>query len=191
MGVVCEMAEASPTCCSSFATCLSTTVQKSFTLIYTAGLAAVTIVLFLTAFYSLDESTTSQMIAKTTHRTRDVTTPNAYSMHPMYEDTHTRLYVCMLQAGINPATDKGEESIIDYKTRVNTDKGLNCETYSDGGWPRDYGFGKCITSKYSMTMAQTNIFYKCLDLSEGVMLGSVETPTLTIMWPGSLSLFPL
>ena len=51
----------------------------------------------------------------------------------------------------------------------------NCEAQSDLTWPRDYGFLRCIQSRFDMSLHQTSLFLACLDSSPGPTAASLQT----------------
>ena len=126
----------------------------------------------------LNSDVSSQMVVFTGHRTRDWSTANSYSMHSSGEDRLTRLYVCMQSAGIKNPDDPTYSSLGDFREKVKTKK--DCGAESDGGWPRDYGFLRCIQDNFDADFHQSNVFLKCLDLTEGVMVETIQTPASTL-----------
>jgi hypothetical protein len=145
----------------------------TLTILYTIFMVAVTV--GLTINYSLftTPDVASSMVVLTGHRTRDWTAPNSYSMHPLNEDHHTRLYSCMQQAGITKVGTREFKTTVDGFRRDAKDF-YNCGLESDRGWPRDFGFLRCLQKHFSVDYHQSNLFLQCLDLSEGFMVESIQ-----------------
>lgn len=116
----------------------------------------------------------THMIVRTGHRTRDWSTGNSYSMNSLDDNHYTRLYVCMKAAGIAVPTDPSIETFGEYKTAARSYH--DCGPRSDRGWPRDIGFLRCIQQHFGVSFHQSNVFLKCLDLSEGASAESIQTP---------------
>jgi hypothetical protein len=116
----------------------------------------------------------SHMIVRTGHRTRDWSSGNSYSMNSVDDNHLTRLYVCMKSAGIRVPNDPNIDTFSEYKTAAKSF--YDCGPKSDRGWPRDIGFLRCIQKHFIANFHQSNIFLKCLDLSEGASAESIQTP---------------
>jgi hypothetical protein len=159
------------------ADCVAITGYGIFTLILTLTVLLSTIA-FAINFSMLSGNVSSQMVVLTGHRTRDWSTANSYSMHPSGEDRLTRLYVCMQSAGIKNPDDPTYSSLGDFRDKAK--KKVDCGAESDGGWPRDYGFLRCIQDNYNADFHQSNVFLKCLDLTEGFMVETIQTPASTL-----------
>ena len=160
-------------CCAKFA--ISTSLAL-ITLLFTVG-AAVLTVAFTISLSSTSVDFSSHMLVLTGHRTRDWSTANSYSMNSMEEDQYTRLYVCMKASGVT-VTGESIASIGDFRETARTKH--DCGMKSDGGWPRDYGFLRCIQANFNASFHQSNVFLKCLDLSEGIMVEAIQTPASTL-----------
>jgi hypothetical protein len=129
---------------------------------------------FTISFSNQSSDVAGGMMVLTGHRTRDWTSTNSYSMYSSDEDQYTRLYVCMKASGITVPGDPVIPSIGDFRAAAR--KHHDCGAASDGGWPRDYGFMRCIQRHFNADFHQSNVFLKCLDLSEGYMVESIQTP---------------
>lgn len=162
---------------STCAKCVVISGVGIFTLILTLTVLLSTIA-FAINFSMLNSDVSSQMVVLTGHRTRDWSTANSYSMHPSGEDRLTRLYVCMQSAGIKNPDDPTYSSLGDFRDKAK--KKVDCGAESDGGWPRDYGFLRCIQDNYNADFHQSNVFLKCLDLTEGFMVETIQTPASTL-----------
>ena len=138
---------------------------------------AVTIA-FTIALSNQSSGVSSHMIILTGSRTRDWSTPNSYSMNSFDEDQHTRLYVCMKSADITVPGDPEIDALGEFRAAAQNYH--DCGSESDRGWPRDYGFLRCIQTHFYADFHQSNIFLKCLDLSEGGMVESIQTPASTL-----------
>jgi len=150
-------------------------VQVVLTSFVTFMVAITTIA--LTAYISNSGSadTASSMLVLTGHRTRDWSSPNSYVIQSPNADHHTRLYSCMMQAGIDRVGNmQFRTTLKDF--RVDAKAHYNCGLESDRGWPRDLGFVRCLQKHFGATFHQSNVFLKCLDLSEGVMVESIQSP---------------
>lgn len=145
------------------------------TVIITVAMVGCTVA-FAYILSSKDNYTSSQMLVLTGRRTRDWTTTHSYSMNVFGNDPHTRLYVCMKSAGVS-VSDTTIESIGAYRSEA---KKKDCTLESDGGWPRDIGFLRCIQKKFGMTFRQSNLFLSCLDHTEGTMVESIQTDTSSL-----------
>ena len=147
-------------------------VSSILTLLFTVLFAGMTVGFTLMYSFTNSADTASSMVVMTGHRTRDWSAPNAYSMHSLNEDHHTRLYACMMQAGIRK--DNFRSTLQDF--RQDAKAHFNCGPQSDMGWPRDYGFLRCLqNNNFGVTYHKGNLFLKCLDLSEGVMVESLQS----------------
>ena len=146
-------------------------VSSILTILYTILFAGLTVGLTLMFSFTNSPDTASSMVVLTGHRTRDWSAPNSYSMHSASEDHHTRLYSCMMQAGITRGTFRSTLG----EFRQDAKAYYNCGLESDMGWPRDYGFLRCLQNHFNATYHQGNVFLKCLDLSEGVMVESIQS----------------
>ena len=147
-------------------------VSSILTLLFTVLFAGMTVGFTLMYSFTNSADTASSMVVMTGHRTRDWSAPNAYSMHSLNEDHHTRLYACMMQAGIRK--DNFRSTLQDF--RQDAKAHFNCGPQSDMGWPRDYGFLRCLQNNdFGVTYHKGNLFLKCLDLSEGVMVESLQS----------------
>lgn len=162
---------------SKCASCVTVTwwgiVTLILTLIVTLSTVALTIQMSM-----LNNDISSQMVVLTGHRTRDWSSANSYSMHSTGEDRYTRLYVCMRSAEIINPDNPVSSSLGDYRDKARTKH--DCGAESDGGWPRDYGFLRCIQANFNANFHQSNVFLKCLDLSEGIMVETIQTPASTL-----------
>lgn len=138
---------------------------------------AVTIA-FTIAMSNQSSGVSSHMIVLTGRRTRDWSTPNSYSMNSFDEDQHTRLYICMKAADITVPGDPEIKALGEFRAAVKNHH--DCALESDRGWPRDYGFLRCIQTNFNANFHQSNVFLKCLDLSEGAMVESIQTPASTL-----------
>lgn len=118
------------------------------------------------------------MVVNTGHRTRDWATANSYSMNAFGEDQQTRLYVCMRSAGVLAHPTVVPDSIGNYRALAKTT--FDCGTESDGGWPRDIGFLRCIQRKFNADFHKSNLFLACLDHTEGVMVENIQTDASTL-----------
>jgi hypothetical protein len=78
----------------------------------------------------------------------------------------------MMQAGINNA-GRFRSTLSGFRRDAKAHH--NCGLQSDYGWPRDLGFARCLQQHFNATFQQSNVFFKCLDLSEGVMVESLQT----------------
>ena len=147
-------------------------------MVLTLGIVACTVA-FTVILSSKSNDYSSRMIVNTGRRTRDWNTLNSYSMNSADEDPYTRLYVCMKTAGVVlvEGTDN-PETIALYREIAN--KKVNCGDQSDRGWPRDYGFLRCIQKEFKADFHQSNVFLKCLDLTEGVMVENIQTDSSTM-----------
>lgn len=137
-------------------------------------------VLTMGAFYSMQDSmVASNMVVMTSHMSRDWNLPNSYSMHYQTMDEHSRLYLCMQQAGMSAPSAPLSDNFDKYRDGIQAAfiaKSRDCNAESDGSWPRDYGFLKCIQDVFSLTPIQTNKYLLCLDTAEGVMVASIQPP---------------
>ena len=160
-------------CCTKFAI---TTSYTFITVLYTVA-AVVLTVAFTVSLSSTTADFSSHMLVLTGRRTRDWSTANSYSMSSAEEDQYTRLYVCMKASGV---TVPGESiaSIGDFRETARAKH--DCGMRSDGGWPRDYGFLRCMQANFNASFHQSNVFLKCLDLSEGIMVEAIQTPASTL-----------
>jgi hypothetical protein len=95
-------------------------------------------------------------------------------MYASDEDQYTRLYVCMKASGVTVPGDPAISAIGDFRAAAKNY--YDCGAASDNGWPRDYGFLRCIQKKFHADFHQSNVFLKCLDLSEGSMMETIQTP---------------
>lgn len=135
-------------------------------------------VAFTINFSMQNEDVSSEMVVLTGHRTRDWSSANSYSMHSSEEDRYTRLYVCMVSAGITAPNKPAYASLGDFRDKAKLH--YDCGAESDGGWPRDYGFLRCLQANFIATFQQSNVFLKCLDLSEGIMVETIQTPASSL-----------
>ena len=124
----------------------------------------------------------SHMIVRTGQRTRDWSAGNSYSMHTLDDNHHMRLYVCMKTAGIAVPNDPNINTFGEYKTAAK--RYHDCGPKSDRGWPRDIGFLRYIQQHFHVNFHQSNVFLKCLDLSEGASAESIQTPA-SMLFMGS------
>ena len=178
-------------CCSSCYACAKGSALNVVFFISTLVPAAAVVVLgIILSVQGSDLS--SQMIVLTGVRTRDWASANAFAMTaPGFsngadsnEDEHTRLYACMKQTGIsvNGGADLSSP-LYDYREDVLAfmqGNNRSCEAESDWGWPRDYGFYNCIRELLHLTLHQGNMFLSCLDVSEGIMVESLQTPASSV-----------
>ncbi len=162
---------------SAAATCVSITGWGILTLILTLSVLLSTIA-FTIVLSMQTEDVSSQMVVLTGHRTRDWSSANSYSMHSSDEDRYTRLYVCMLSAEFIVPDNPTYSSLQDFRDKAKNHH--DCGAESDGGWPRDYGFLRCIQSNFDSDFHKSNVFLKCLDLSEGIMVETIQTPASTL-----------
>jgi hypothetical protein len=164
-------------------------LQAALTILYTIFIATLTVALTIkfSLFTSADAS--SSMVVRTGHRTRDWTAPNAYSMHSLNEDHHTRLYSCMQQVGIKKVGDVEFRTTLDG-FRQDAKAFHNCGLESDRGWPRDLGFLRCLQRYFKLDYHQSNQFLQCLDLSEGFMVESIQ-PKNSVYFMGSFNFVAL
>lgn len=162
---------------------------KTFYVLFTIFtlLASVGVITMGAIYSNKDSSISSQMVVMTSERSRDWSSPNAYSMHYQSMDEHSRLYLCMQQTGLTTVDATLSQSLNVYREHIKkffTSKGRNCDAESSNTWPRDYGFLKCIQSLFPMTVIQTNVYLHCLDSTEGVMVASIQPPS-TMLFMGS------
>ena len=162
---------------STAAKCISITGWGILTLILTVAVLLTTVA-FTINFSMLGADISSQMVVLTGHRTRDWSSANSYSMHSAVEDRYSRLYVCMMSADILVPGNPTYSSLVDFRDKAKHHH--DCGTESDGGWPRDYGFLRCAQANFNVTFHQSNVFLKCLDLSEGIMVETIQTPASTL-----------
>ena len=134
---------------------------------------AIVTVAFTISLSNQSENVSDQMVVNTGHRTRDWSSANSYSMHSSDEDQYTRLYVCMKASGITVPGDPKIDAIGDFRDAARNHH--NCGEESDRGWPRDRGFLRCIQKHFNANFHQSNVFLKCLDLSEGIMVETIQT----------------
>jgi hypothetical protein len=69
-----------------------------------------------------------------------------------------------------------------WNYRVAARNVFDCGAESDKGWPRDIGFLRCMQKRFPVSFHQSNLFLRCLDLTEGVMLENVQTDTSTLFF---------
>lgn len=143
-----------------------------FSIMIVLSMAVVTVA-FTISLSNQSDSISSQMVVHTGHRTRDWSSANSYSMHSSDEDQYTRLYVCMKASGITVPGDPKIDAIGDFRDAARNH--YNCGEESDRGWPRDRGFLRCIQKHFDANFHQSNVFLKCLDLSEGIMVETIQT----------------
>ena len=139
-------------------------------------------IIFTIVLSNQESGVSSHMIVHTGRRTRDWSSVNSYSANTFDGDQHTRLYICMKAADIRVPDDPSIEEIGRYITEAKDHH--NCGQESDRGWPRDYGFLRCIQMHFGANFHQSNVFLKCLDLSEGEMVESIQTPS-SVLFLGS------
>ncbi len=131
---------------------------------------------------SLDPAYTNQFLVLTGQRTREIRSLNSYSMQAVLgDDPKTRLYLCMMQAGIGQGaldcpTSTSVVGFRDCLKRI----GKDCGAFSDGGYPRDSGFLQCVGTNFKTTSTMVNRFVQCEDLAESIMVDSVQTPYSTL-----------
>ena len=133
-------------------------------------------------FPSKDPSYTNQFLVLTGQRTRDLRSLNSYSMQMVLgDDPKTRLYLCMMQAGIGLGAQDCPKStsVVGFRDCLKSIK-KDCEASSDGGFPRDGGFLQCIGNTIKTTPTMINKFVQCEDLAESIMVDSVQTPYSTL-----------
>lgn len=159
--------------------CKDWTVLIFFTFSFCFGLIFCSI-LFTSLLSSASADISSSMVVHTGQRTRDWSSGNSYSMRLFDEDQNIRLYVCMKTAGykIKDRTDDKIESIGDYQAAAK--KVYDCSLDSDRGWPRDVGFLRCLQRHFDSDFHRSNLFLKCMDLTEGQMFETHETQTSTL-----------
>lgn len=163
---------------------ISNTIQScgigfsvAITLIITVAMVGCTIA-FAYILSSTDNYTSSQMLVHTGRRTREWNTANSYSMNVFGNDPHTRLYVCMKSANVSVG-ETVPDSIGRYRALAKSHH--DCTGDSDGGWPRDIGFLRCIQKHFSdVTFHKSNLFLACLDHTEGVMVENIQTSASTL-----------
>jgi hypothetical protein len=139
-------------------------------------------IIFTIVLSNQESGVSSHMIVHTGRRTRDWSSVNSYSANTFDGDQHTRLYICMKAADIRVPDDPNIEEIGNFITAAKNHH--NCGQESDRGWPRDYGFLRCIQMHFGANFHQSNVFLKCLDLSEGEMVESIQTPS-SVLFLGS------
>jgi hypothetical protein len=144
-----------------------------FLILMVTSMAIVTVA-FTVSLSNQSDNVSDQMVVNTGHRTRDWSSANSYNMHSPDEDQYTRLYVCMKASGITVPGDPKIDAIGDFRDAARNYH--NCGEESDRGWPRDRGFLRCIQKHFNANFHQSNVFLKCLDLSEGIMVETIQTP---------------
>ncbi len=138
-------------------------------------IAIVAVTISITAVASRQSpDVSSHMIVRTGHRTRDWSSGNSYSMHSLDDNHLTRLYVCMKSSGIAVPNDPNIGNFMEFRTAAKNYH--DCGLKSDRGWPRDVGFLRCIQKNFGVNFHKSNVFLKCLDLSEGSSAESIQTP---------------
>lgn len=143
-------------------------------LLLMVAVVAIVTISFTISLSNQNSDVSSEMVVLTGHRTRDWSSMNSYSMYSSDEDQYTRLYVCMKASGISVPGDPAIQSIGDFRAAARNH--YDCGAASDGGWPRDYGFLRCVQRHFYADFHQSNVFLKCLDLSEGYMVETIQTP---------------
>ena len=156
--------------------CLGTTFTMAITATLSLGMLACTVA-FAVVLSSKNADVSSDMLVFTGRRTRDWTTANTYSMNSAGDDRFTRLYVCMKSAGVVVPGFTGD-SFAAY--RIAAKQRYDCGLESDFGWPRDVGFMRCIQKNFAVDFHRSNVFMKCLDLTEGIMAENVQTEASTL-----------
>jgi len=81
----------------------------------------------------------------------------------------------MMQAGIDRVINDTPFRTTLSGFKVDAEAHYNCALESDWGWPRDLGFLRCLQKNFNANFHQSNVFLKCLDLSEGVMVESIQS----------------
>jgi hypothetical protein len=170
-----DLKKANPTTMSAMS--VINAIMKVLAPLFTLLLVAASFVA-LGLFSGKDPTYTNQFLVLTGQRTRDLKSLNSYSMQMVLgDDPKTRLYLCMMQAGIG----QGEQdcpkstSVVGFRDCLKSIK-KDCGAFSDGGLPRDGGFLQCIGSTFKTTPTMINRFVQCEDLAESIMVDSVQTP---------------
>lgn len=149
------------------------TIIASITGVISVLLAVATIILII-SMTGWETEFTNHFLVLTAHRTRDLQEPNAFSMNTVLgDDPSTRLYVCMMHAGIT-ADCTVDVSPSTFRTCL-IGKNKDCLGSADYNWPIDYGFQKCVATTLNPPPKNMNIFVECMRRSSIIEAEAVES----------------
>ena len=115
---------------------------------------------------------TNQFIVYTGVRTLSADNPSLFPVSSQENDAYSRAYGCMMDTEIAYDTRCDLETTIKgFQACIRSLPGAAaCDRYVDS----KFGFLQCLQSKFNVTIAQSDGFVECLDLSQGVTYETIQ-----------------
>lgn len=131
-----------------------------------------------------DISLTSRFVVHTGYRTNNPWEANSYPIMTRNETIFTRLYYCMIDAGIGTQVCPSSP-VYTFQSCIEAKYDCTAQPTMQVAWPTDYGFLHCLQDNYrqrffNVSVGQSNAFLDCLDSSMIATSESIQTSDSSI-----------
>jgi len=132
---------------------------------------------FISIMYD-DKALTSRFVVHTGYRTHNPWEANSYPIMTLNETIFTRLYYCMIDAGIGTQVCPSSP-VSRFQTCIESKYDCTVQPAMQVAWPIDYSFLTCLQDNYKLSfnvsVSQSNEFLDCLDSSMISTSESIQT----------------